>query len=431
MVLLILWRRLILGLSLTEIFFLGLDSLAIASPKFNQNNTMPLITSSEDPKAEEKSRLSQSLEMIAQMDDSQLKVILLNDLALSQANLGDLEKASAILEQSLSIANHFDDVALKITTLTQIAKSYAQIDKKERANEILDNTVALARGVKDKNLQGQFLLSISLTYGEIGQEESAQALFAQSQTMIAEASRPLSEFPFTETPSTFKLGLSGRVNSFQDTTALVGINIDYSKQWPKDDIFVDGNIYLDYDSGRSVNNYRPEALITTVYRHHLDSERNFFVGFLNSINQDLYSSKNADEDLTIISGLYFGAGWNLWRGDSPSDFLDFQLGIGARYEYDYINFEQERNQIDPVLAIIVLGRGFSIGEAKLNQTFAIVPALNNFNNYIINSDTKLSVPLSKRWSFTNRLFVRYWNQLIVEENPKVQFFFSTGLEYKF
>jgi hypothetical protein len=54
-------------LHLSALFFLGLDSLTIARPKFNQNNTMPLITSSEAPKGQEKSRLSQGLEMIVQM----------------------------------------------------------------------------------------------------------------------------------------------------------------------------------------------------------------------------------------------------------------------------------------------------------------------------------------------------------------------------
>jgi hypothetical protein len=431
MILLKRWRRLILGLSLTELFFLGLDSLAIASPKFNLNKTAPLIIASEEPNSQEQYRLLQTLETIERMDDSQVKVILLNDLALSHAKLGDIEKAIAILEQSLSITRHFDDIALKITTLTEIAKSYAQINQKERANKILDDTVELVREVKDKTLQGQFLLGISLNYGEIGQEESARALFAQSQAVIAEASQPQLKFPFTETPSTFKLGFSATVNSFRDTTALVGIDVDFSKQWSEDDIFVDSNIYLSYDSSRSDNNYRPGSSIAAVYRHHFDPNWNFFADFYNRTNQDLYSSKNDDEDLTIISGLYLGAGLNLWQGDSPSDFLDFQLGIGPRYEYDYIDFEQKRNQIVPVLAVILLGRGFSLGEARLNQTFAVLPALIDFENYIISSDTNFSVPLSERWSFTNRLFIRYRNQLILEGNPKLEFFFSTGLEYTF
>ncbi|MGK7876216.1 MAG: DUF481 domain-containing protein [Xenococcaceae cyanobacterium] len=431
MVLLKLRRRLILGISLYQLLFLGLNNPVIASPKFNQNNIIPLITSSEERELEKKSRLSQSLEIINEMDDSQLKVILLNDLALSHAQLGDSEMASAILEQSLSIAKSFEDVVVKVTAITNIAKYYAQIGQKSQAIEILDNTVDLASIVEDKSLQGQLLLEISLKYGQIGQEESAQTLLAQSQTIIAASHQPLPEFPFTETPLTFKLGFSGNVSSFRDTTAFVGIDVNFSKKWSEDDVFVDGNIALDFDSSRTVNNYRPSSLITTVYRNHFNAKWNFFTDFFITTNQDLFSSKNDDEDLTIVSAVYVGAGLNLLRGDSRSEFLDLQLGIGPRYEYDFIDLEERRNQIDPALAIVLLGRDFSIGGAKLDQTFTILPALNDFNNYIIDSDTKLSIPLSKKWSLTNHLFLRYRNELIFEANPKLRFFFTTGLEYEF
>jgi hypothetical protein len=211
----------------------------------------------------------------------------------------------------------------------------------------------------------------------------------------------------------------------------VGVDLDFSKQWSENDIFVEGNLSVSYDSSRTNNQYRPGALITSAYRHHFNAKWNFFTDFFTSTNQDLYSSKNDDEDLSITSAIFVGAGLNLWRGDSRGDFLDLQLGIGPRYEYEYIAFELRRNQIKPTLALILLGRGFSIGEAKLNHTFGFVPALNNFDNYIITSDTTLSIPLNQKWSFTNRLFLRYRNQLIFEENPKLEMFFSTGLEYEF
>ncbi len=211
----------------------------------------------------------------------------------------------------------------------------------------------------------------------------------------------------------------------------MGIDLDFSKQWSEDDIFVDGNISFDFDSSRTVNNYRPSSLILTVYRHHFNAQWNFFTDSLTITNQDLFSSRNDDEDLTIISHIYVGAGKNLWRGDSRGEFLDLQLGIGPRYQYDFIELEQRRNRADPGLAIILLGRGFSIGGAKLNQLFYLTPALNDFNNYIIGSHTRFSIPLTKKWSFTNRLFLRYRNQLIFEGNPKLRFFFTTGLEYEF
>ena len=424
-------RRFILGISLCQLLFLGLDHPVIASPKFNQNNTIQLSAFSEASGIEEKSQLDQSLEMINEMDDSQLKVILLNDLALNYVQLGNIEMAIAILGQSLSIAKSFEDVVLKVTTITNIAKYYAQIGQKTQAIEILDNAVDLASIVEDQSLQGQLLLEISLKYREIGQKESAQTLFAQSQAIIAVSHQPLPEFPFNETPSTLKLGFSGNVRSFRDTTAFGSINIDFSKQWSEDDIFVDGNIAFTFDSSRTVNNYRPSSLIVAVYRNHFNAKWNFFTNFFNSTNQELFASRNEVEDLTIIGSVYVGAGLNLWRGNSRGEFLDLQLGIGPRHEYDFIDFELRRNQITPNLAIILLGRGFSIGKAKLNHFLGFVPPLDNFNNYIITSDTKLSIPLTKKWSLSNRLFIRYRNELILESNPKLEFFFTTGLEYEF
>ena len=260
-------QNLILGICLCRILLVGLNNPVIASPQFNnQDKTIPSIASFEVQDLQEKSQLDQSLEIINEMDDSQLKVILLNNLALSYAKSGDLDQAIAILDQSLSIAKGFEDVVLKVTTITSIAKHYHQIDQNTKAIEILEDTIDLASMVEDKSLQGQLLLEISFKYREIGEEDSAQTLFNQSQTIIAEASQPLPEFPFTETPATLKLGFSGHIQSFRDTTGSFGINVDFAKQWSEDDIFVDGSVYLDYDNSRSVNNYRPESLITTVYR---------------------------------------------------------------------------------------------------------------------------------------------------------------------
>ena len=119
----------------------------------------------------------------------------------------------------------------------------------------------------------------------------------------------------------------------------MGIELNFSKQWSEDDIFVDGNISLDFDSSRTVNTYRPSSLILSVYRNHFNAQWNFFTDLSITTNQDLFSSRNDDEDLTIVGSVYFGAGLNLWRGDLRGEFLDLQLGIGPRYEYDFIDLE--------------------------------------------------------------------------------------------
>ncbi|MEA5512175.1 tetratricopeptide repeat protein [Crocosphaera sp. UHCC 0190] len=417
--------------SLLGILFASSNLASITHQEFNQDQTIKVNLSPGNNEISKKSRLSQSLEMIDQMDDSHLKIILLNNLALSYANLGKLEQAIALLKNSLSIAENFEDITLKITTLNNIASHYDKIGQKKQAINILNNTISLINTLEDQSVKGKLLLTISFEYEKIGQGKKAEILFAKSQTIITEASQPLPEFPFTETPSSLKLGFAGAVNSFRDTTGFLGVNLNFSKQWSEKDILVDGNISFNYDSSRTVNNYRPGSFITSVYRHHFDSDWNFFVNFFNTVNEDLFSSRNDDEDLTIISNIWLGSGLNLWRGESNREFLDFQMGLGPRYEYDYINFEKRRDEINPTLAIILLGRGFSFEQANINQTLAIIPDLGDWDNYIISSNTELSFPLTERWSFTNRLFLRYRNQQIYEENPKLHFFFSTGLEYKF
>ena len=430
-VLLILKLQFILGISLSQLLLLSIDTLAIASPKLPQNNQIQTLTSPQEQDPAAKSRLDQSLEMINEMEDSKNKVDLLNDLALSYAELGYGEIANEILEQCLAIAKNLEDLGSKVTSITNIAKSYAQIGQEKQAIKILNEAVDLASTLADKSLQGQLLFEISLKYGEIGQEELAQTLFAKSQTIIAVSNQPLPKFPFTATPPVFTLGFSGNFRSFRDKTALVGINVDYSKQWAVNDIFVDGSFSLDYDSSRTVNQIRPISLFMSVYRYHFNSRWSFFTDFVNSTNQELFASKNDDEDLTIFTEILVGGGLNLWRGDTPSDFLDFQLGIGPRYEYDLIAFEQRTNRVSPTLAVIFLGRGVPLGKAKLNQIFSIAPALNDFENFFITSNTKLSIPLSKKWAFTNRLFLRYRSKKIFEENPNLEFVFSTGLDYEF
>ena len=339
--------------------------------------------------------------------------------------------AIAILEQLLSIAQSFDDLVVKITTTTNIAKYYVQIGQTSSALEILDNAVTMVNLVEDKSLQSQLFLEISLKYGELGQEETAQTLLAQSQTIIAASEQPLPEFPFTEVPRTLKLGFFGNVYSFRETTALVGIEIDYAKLWTEDDLFVNGLMSFNFDSSRTVNDPRPTSLILVDYRHHFNAKWNFFTDLFNSTNQNLFASRNNDEDLTIITELFVGSGLNLWRGDSRGEFLDLQLGFGPSYKYDFIDFKERRNQVDPALAIILFGRGFSIGKAKLNQTLIFVPPLNNFNDYVLTYDTNLTIPFSEEWSLSNRLFLRYRNELVFEVNPKWEFFFTTGFEYEF
>ena len=375
--------------------------------------------------------LDQSLKLINDMESPSVKVMLLNDLALSYAKLGDIDKAKEILEQSLLIVSTFEEIELQVREMTNIASHYQQLGQNAKAFEILENTNTLVNSIDPKLLQGQLLLHLSFKYEELGEIEQSQNLLTQSKNLIAKASQPQANFPFQETPSQFRLGFTGNVKSFRDTTGFFGTNIDYSKQWSEEDIFVEGQVSFSFDSSRTVNNYRPQSFLVAVYRNHFNADWNFFITFFNSINENRFSSRNDDEDLTIITGFWLGPALNLWQEGSNEKFLDLQIGIGPRYEYDYIDFETRKNEVNPTLGVILVGRGFSLEKIRMDQEFALVPALDDFDEYVITSNSKISFTLSERWSFVNRLFLRYRNQKILEENPNLNFFFSTGLEYQF
>ncbi|MGK7932071.1 MAG: DUF481 domain-containing protein [Microcystaceae cyanobacterium] len=384
-----------------------------------------LIVEETDP------QLSDIINLVNQMEDSPAKVNRLVDLARNAIQKRNIESAKEHLEQGVLITESFDNKVIQVDLLTNIAPYYTQINQPDKAHELLTLATKLTNSLEDFQTQSELLLEIALAYQSIGLEYKSQQLMSRSQELITKTAPSVTSFPFEEIPKELRFGLTGNINSFRDTTAFLGINTTYYKQWQTDDIYFDGSASVSFDSSRSVNNYRPSGTIITIYRHHFDEKWNFFTDGFIVTNQDLYSSRNDDEDLTIDVTGVLGAGLNLWRGESAKEFLDLQLGLGSRYEYDYIAFEERRNQVEPILAINLIGRGFKLGNVTLQEVFIISPSLRDPENTIIASDTRLQVPLSQRWSLTNRLFIRYRTQTIFEANPKVQFFFTTGVDYRF
>jgi tetratricopeptide (TPR) repeat protein len=431
---LLLPRRFLTVVFIGKLFVLCSDRQVLANPNANTNYSQAipshLLTSSHIEAIDQTAILDQSWRMIEKLEDSHLKVTLLNQLAISYAKLDNPDQAFAILGRSLSIAQSFDDITFHVTALTDIAKYYAQIGHQQEAIKILDRSVQIARSVKDKQQQGQLLLHLSFSYRAIGDNTKPDTLLSQSQAIISSADSPDTEYPFSDTTSIVKLGFSGWVRSFRETKALVGIDFDLYQQWKRDDVFIDASIFADYNSSRSINTFRPGSLTFTFYRHHLSQRWSLFADLFGATNQSLLSSRTDDEDLTLIAEGYAGLGYNLWRGDSPRNFLDLQLGVGPRYEYDFVDLDQKRNELNPALAIILWGRGISLGKAHIDTILSLNPTLNRFSNYDIVSDTQLSVPLGRKWSLSNRLFLRYRNELIFEQNPKLLFFFTTGLKYE-
>ncbi len=102
---------------------------------------------------------------------------------------------------------------------------------------------------------------------------------------------------------------------------------------------------------------------------------NFFTNFFTTGNLNIFATATDDEDLNYIAGFATGIGLNLWRGEQQRQFLDLQLGVGARYEYADIDFEVLRNSTQPTLNLNLWARGFQLGTCRDRSTFFYHPAV--------------------------------------------------------
>ncbi len=278
-----------------------------------------------------KSQLSEVLETVNQMENSQAKAILLNQIALKYIELGELEQAEEILAKSLAISNNLEEQTIQVNLLTNIAKQYAQIGKLDKAQEILELTVEIANSVEDKLTQGQLLLEIAPTYQTLGLEDSSQTLISQSQTLIYETQTiteeppSVAEYPFQENPVDFRLGFAGSISSYRETTASLGANTSFYKQWSTADLLINGRVSVSFDTGRTNNKYRPNSFTTLLYRHHFNQDLHFFTDLFFITNEELFASRNESDDLTIITSSVVGVGLNLLRGKTPRKYVRYSI----------------------------------------------------------------------------------------------------------
>ncbi len=395
-------------------------------PRDSQTDSPPQI------ETESIAALESLKQAIATLPDNLIKVSALSALAQSYGKARQWETLETLLQHAASISLGLELPQQRIEGLSQIAKTYQTFDLIQPAKTILDQATQQLAAETDSNstLQSQLMLNLAILYEGLGDTTTAQSLFEQHQAIASAPENKTAQFPFDEKPIDLKMGLAAQVQSFKETTASIGIDLDLYKQWATEDIFLNSSTYIDFDDSRIVNNFRPGGRTVMVYRNHRDEDWNFFTDFFVTANQDLYSLSNEDEDLEVVTAGYVGAALNLWRGENPNQFLDFQMGLGPRYEYRYVNFQQQRNRVNPTLGLILYGRGFQVGSLKLNEIFYFAPALDDWNNFVISSDTTILLPISRRWSLSNRLFLRYQND-VLQDSPNLEVFFTTGVVYEF
>jgi hypothetical protein len=273
---------------------------------------------------------------------------------------------------------------------------------------------------------------------KLGLAEANQAASAESEELLAEAARRLDpasssrpSFPFKSLPATVELGFAISGATFRDDTAIGAINADYYKQGERQDLELDLAAALSYDSSRSENTFRPNGLGILVFRRHLDARWNLFFDQLATVNNDTFSSRNDDNDISVVTASLLGAGMNLWRGEQPSSFIEIQVGAGIRYEYEELDSVELINEASPTLAVILRARELKLGKVSLNQTLSIGSLIDEWSNSFIWSTTTIQLPLTENWSWNNTFLVRYRTQPVASDDPRLNASFASGLTYTF
>ncbi len=374
--------------------------------------------------------LEQALKIANTVKDPYDRATILKDIALQYANLGKKDQGIAILSQSLEVAKKIEDTSVKVTVMLGIAHNYFELDRITTANEILSEGLELVNSVADQSLKSRLLTKIALKYAEIGQDKQTATLLTQSQELIEQAAEPLTAFPFQPAPVEGSFSFGGALESFATTTYTVFANTNLYKQWAVDDIDLETDVFLSFDSGRTINSFRLGGIFLSSYRHHFNSQWNFFNGILITGNLNIFAADTDDEDLNYIAAFTTGIGLNLWRGEQRQ-FLDLRLGVGARYEYADIDLEVLRNRTQPTLNLSLRARGLQLWTAKVDQLFFVTLPFDDFDDFLVVSRTKFSFPLGEKWSFDNTIWLRYRNKTLIETNPNLEAFFTTGIGFKF
>lgn len=275
------------------------------------------------------------------------------------------------------------------------------------------------------------LLCLGLAYAELGEEEQAGRAVAESEQLHRAAAERTTSCPFPEEKLNGRVGLAMSAGTYEQTTANAVASFDLYKQWPRNDFEADLFASINYDSSRDFNLTWPISQGLAVYWHRLDQRNFLFIDQLVTVNDSTFSTQDDDDDVSVQFSTLVSYGYNFWQGADPSSFQAVQLGVGPRYEYAEINLTRQRDQVDPIAALVYRSRDVPIGPAKWSQVFALATPVDSFDEAFIWSSTRLDWPITKQWMWTNRLSLRYRSRLLEAVFKRLSVILSTGLTYKF
>ena len=374
-------------------------------------------------------RLLQQAEDIADtIADPPGKARVLSEIALKYAELGEFSRSADLLLRALEVVNSIVDSRQKAILLSGIATQYARLGQSVEASELFSQAVEIANKIEGGSVRASVLAEIALKSTSLGLSEVSDRLLAQSEQVISEspvAGQPEVEeqpslFPFEPIPWTGRIRLLGRFFSGNKTTSVFTVASDIERKWPRDQIDINLSATNDFDDSRSSPNQDNEfeGRFQVEYRHHATARWQYFVN--SSARRDTL------DDLDIRTSLYTGPGLNIWRGGKSQSF-DMQLGLGVRFE------ESNRRSDDldfPVAQYRVRYKDLYFDNVKFRNFYTLEVPLDNLEDFYMELNSSVAVPISGGWSFNNSLRIQYAAEP-TRNNPNVEVKMETGLQYQF
>ncbi len=247
-----------------------------------------------------------------------------------------------------------------------LAAYYIETDQPDQAAALLSDSVTRANAIANKTSRASRLTAIALAYNQIKRLELANQLIAQSQDLLNQAAR---RFPFQPHPLQGTFGFSASASIFDTTTALLGFNgnsINNGRLVTSRLMAISRWILI------TVNQLRPGGYIALNYRRHTNRKWQYFADLLVQLNNGFLSSSLDHSDTSSSGVLVAGKSLNLWRGKSPQQFLDLQIGVGASYVSDNLQSDNlsVRKSLSKSCCLLVAPSFDRQGQDRSNPDFS-------------------------------------------------------------
>ena len=121
---------------------------------------------------------SETLDVLELAEDADSRAALLAEVAIAQANFGDVEGSRRTSAKVLTVANSINDGYDRVDTLLKVAEAQTQTGSVEDARETLNEAFTTARSLEDHN----GLLAVARAQAEAGDMKAAKEILDEALT---------------------------------------------------------------------------------------------------------------------------------------------------------------------------------------------------------------------------------------------------------